>query len=170
MDVGSGISVFACFLLLFCLIFKIKCWSDFTHIEILRKSTLFSLMNIATVGLYPSTFWYFTFRQLRYDYPSNVDTIIIPIITLCIAITIFLLISNIGLTLITLYTHFPCRLFPKRAVLTAGSIAWEILIWMLILIDVAALILFIIGGDHLSIPISMTYLYVLFAVRASHIR
>ena len=169
MDLGSGISIASATILLFLTFAKINTFSDFDRIKTLDKKAVFIYANTVWLVLLPGTFWYYTFRGGRGDYPPFADSIGIPLMTQ-IPLYLFLLIPlNIFITLTTIKANLPTRLFIKADTYNRSIVLWEIFFGFWLLVNLLCLIGFVVDGDHFSIPINLFFTFVLLTLRAGQI-
>ncbi|MBS1572729.1 MAG: hypothetical protein JST62_10070, partial [Bacteroidetes bacterium] len=81
MDLGFGLAIASGTILAFLLLTKTETFSDFKNLKTFNKLTTFVSANLVWLLLIPGTFWYYTFRGGRGDYPPFADSIGIPIFT-----------------------------------------------------------------------------------------
>ncbi len=101
MDFGAGLSIASGTILLFLIAFKLKETSDMKKVRTMNKILVFVTANLVWLLLIPGTYWYYTFRGGRGDYPPFADSIGIPLATeipicfmLMIPLNIFLLLTT----------------------------------------------------------------------------
>lgn len=169
MDLGAGISIASIVLLGFMRFNHIKTISDLVQIKSINKTALFILSNVLWLILIPGTYWYYFFRAGRGDYPPFADSIGIPLsaqvpflFDLIIPLDLF-----IGLTMIN--CNIPTKLFIKADFCKGRAIFWEIFFGFWLLINFFFFVIFVIGGDHISIPVNLFFTYVLLTLRAGKI-
>ncbi len=169
MDLGSGIAIASGTILLFLLLTKTITFSDLKNLKSLNKLSIFVTANLIWLLLIPGTFWYYSFRAGRGDYPPFADSIGILIYTQ-IPFFLFLLIPmNIFILLTTLNINLPTKLFIKANTYNKPEILWEIFFGFWLLINLACFIEFVIDGDHISIIVNLFFTYVLLNLRAGKI-
>ncbi len=169
MDLGAGIAIASGTILLFLLLTKTKTFSDFKNLKTLNKLTTFVSANLVWLLLIPGTFWYYTFRGGRGDYPPFADSIAIPIFSQ-VPLFLFLLIPlNIFILLTTLKTNLPTKLFVKADTYSRPAILWELFFGFWLLINLLCFVAFAADGDHISILVNLFFSFVLLTLRAGQI-
>lgn len=169
MDLGAGIAIASGTVLLFLLLTKTKTLSDFKNLQTLNKLTTFVSANLVWLLLIPGTFWYYTFRGGRGDYPPFADSIGIPIYTQ-VPLLLFLLIPlNIFILLTTLKTNLPTKIFIKADTYNRPAILWELFFGFWLLINLLCFVAFVADGDHISILVNLFFTFILLTLRAGQI-
>jgi hypothetical protein len=169
MDIGNGLITFSLFCLILSYYFKIRKWYDCLRTKAMTKVQILLLANIAWMMMIPGTYIYYYFRVLREDYPSFADTINIPIMIQTIFLVLCIMPINLFILLTVWKSNLSTRIlvFPKHC--TFVTIAWEVVFSIILLLNIFCLILFIIDGDHISIIVSLCFLYILLSMRAGKI-
>lgn len=165
-DLGDGIITFSLFSLLFLFVSKIKTWKDFFSVNAGRKTFLFVVSNIVWLLMIPGTYFYYFYRGVRGDYPPFADSIGIPIMAQIFFYSLLFIPLNLFLLLTLIKSNLPAKLFLRPSKYKKVSILWEIFFVCFLLINLICLILFIIDGDHISIMVSMFFVYALLSLRA----
>jgi hypothetical protein len=168
-DLGSGIATAALCLIAFVFAFKINSASDLANIKSLNKPLLFTLAIALWLLLIPGTFWYYSLRGERGDYPMFADSIAIPIMENVVTIVIGSLFLVTFLFITTYKSTFPTLLFIKPITYNGYFKLKEVLWGFLLLFNVFALILFVTSGDHVSIVVNIFYTYLIIALRAGQV-
>ena len=170
MDVGSGVAVASATLLLFMIVFRLNNFNDIRRIKSASIMWIFVISNINWLLLFPSTIWYYTFRAQRGDYPPFADSIAIPIMSQSIAFLVFLIPMNIFLIVTSINCQLPTTLFNIANIYNIKIVVFEVFFGFILLLNFMFLISAIIDGDHISIPIYVSFFYVLLSLRAGIIR
>lgn len=169
MDMGAGISIASVFILVFLFMTKTRKLSDLSNIKTMRKWPLFISANLIWLLLIPGTYWYYTFRGMRGDYPPFADSIGIPIFT-TVPLLLFLMVPlNFFLILSLVSAHFPARLFRAADKYSLKQILIEIVFGFFILLNFVCFFSFVVDGDHFAIPVNMFFFLVLLNLRAGQI-
>jgi hypothetical protein len=169
MDLGAGIAIASGTILLFLLLTKTKTFSDFKKLKTLNKLTTFVSANLVWLLLIPGTFWYYTFRGGRGDYPPFADSIAIPVFSQ-VQLFLFLLIPlNIFILLTTLKTNLPTKLFVKADTYSRPAILWELFFGFWLFINLLCFVAFVADGDHILILVNLFFTFVLLTLRAGQI-
>ena len=166
MDIANGIVSFSLFGILLLHILRVNEWKDCKKIKTQNKFITFVLSNVAWILLIPSTFFYYYFRAVRGDYPPFADTISIPIIQQIVFILFMLAPLNLFLLVSLHKSELPTRLLMRPLFYKRPIILWEVFFHIFLLLDIMFLILFIVDGDHMSIIISMSFIYIILSLRA----
>jgi hypothetical protein len=169
MDLGSGLATAATTIFLFLLFVRVKTWGDFKKIKSPGKTIILILSNIAWLVLIPGTFWYYSFRIERGDYPPFADSIAIPIIETISTILVGLLPLNVFILLTSIRANLPTQVFIKADNYKRTPILWEIFFAFWLFINLLFLIDFVADGDKVSIPINLFFTFVLLSLRAGQI-
>jgi hypothetical protein len=169
MDLGAGIAIASGTILFFLLLTKTKKFRDFKNLKTFNKLTLFISANVVWLFLIPGTFWYYTFRGARGDYPPFADSIAIPIFTQ-IPLLLFLLFPlNVFILLTTINTNLPTKLFVSADTYNRPAILWELFFGFWLLINLSCFVAFVADGDHVSILVNLFFTYILLTLRAGQI-
>jgi hypothetical protein len=169
MDLGAGIAIASGTILFFLLLTKTKTFRDFKNLKTFNKLTLFISANLVWLFLIPGTFWYYTFRGARGDYPPFADSIAIPIFTQ-IPLLLFLLFPlNVFILLTTINTNLPTKLFVSADTYNRPAILWELFFGFWLLINLSCFVAFVADGDHISILVNLFFTYILMTLRAGQI-
>ena len=169
MDLGAGIGIASAVIIIFLILTKSSNFSDLKNIKTLNKLAVFISANLAWLFLLPGTFWYFTFRATRGDYPPFADSIGIPLMTQ-ITFLLFLLIPlNIFLLLTTFRTHLPTRIWVKVENYHRPTILWEFFFGFWLLVNLLCFVGFVVDGDHFGIIVNLFFTYLLLNLRAGQI-
>jgi len=166
MDVGAGLTIAAVSILLFLIQSKIKTVSDYKTLQTFKNKTDVFVSNLVWLLLIPGTFWYYYFRGVRGDYPPFADSIGIPLMEQIPTILFALIPLNLFLLFTIRKTSLPAKLFIKPAYYNAPIILWEVFFGFWLLLSLLCLILFIMDGDHFSIPVNLFFTYILLTLRA----
>ena len=169
MDLGSGIAIASGVILLFLTFTKTNTFSDFKNINTANKKTVLISSNLVWLMLIPGTFWYYTFRGGRGDFPPFADSIGIPIMTQIPFLLILLIPLNIFILLTTIKTNLPARLFIRAGNYTKIKRIWEIFFIFWLIVNTICLFGFVIDGDHFSILVNLFFTYILLTLRAGQI-
>jgi len=168
-DLGSGIAVATLVLFLFLLTYKVKRFSDFSSIKSFRKNFIYFTAIPVWLFMIPGTFWYYSFRAERGDYPMFSDSIAIPIMYSTITIFIGLLGLIPFLIIFSRGGIFPTYIFIKPQSSSVKTVLAEVFLGLLLLVNLFFLVGFVIGGDHVSIPVCLYFTYLIFVLRAGQI-
>jgi hypothetical protein len=169
MDLGVGISIASIVILGFLIFKRAKTFSDLIQIKSINKTTIFIISNILWLILIPGTYWYYLFRGGRGDYPPFADSIGIPIMTQIPLILALMIPLNLFIGLTMIKSNIPTKLFIKADFYKSRAIFWEIFFGFWLLINLFCFVLFVIDGDHISIPVNLFFTYVLLTLRAGQI-
>ena len=169
MDLGAGIAIASGTILFFLLLTKTKTFPDFKNLKTLNKLTLFVGANLVWLLLIPGTFWYYTFRGGRGDYPPFADSIAIPIFSQ-IPLLLFLLIPlNIFILFTTINANLPTKLFVSADTYNRPAILLELFFGFWLLINLLCFVAFVADGDHISILVNLFFTFILLNLRAGQI-
>ena len=166
MDSGSGLVLFSLLMLAFLFVSKIHVWSDFLKLTTKKKPFYCIASNLALLLMIPGTFWYYSYRGSRGDYPMFADSIGIPIITQTVVFLIMLIPLNLFLILALIRSQMPASLLYRRKSRRARSIVWEVVFGLCLLLNIFFLVMSIVDGDHVSVLVELFFVYVLFSLRA----
>ena len=166
MDAGSGVVVFSVLMLAFLFASKTTTWNDFLKLSTKKKPFYFIASNLALLLLIPGTFWYYSYRGSRGDYPMFADSIAIPIFEEIGAVIILLRPLNLFLLLALSKSQLPSRLlyWPKRH--HARSVVWEVVFGLCLLFDLAFLVESVVDGAHVSVAVNLCFVYIILSMRA----
>jgi len=170
MDLGSGIVIASTTILLFLILSKIKTFSDFKNTKSLNKISTFIFANLAWLLLIPGTYWYYVFRAGRGDYPPSADSIGIPIMLQIPILLLMLIPLNIFILLTTIKANLPNKLFEIPDSYDRKNILWEVFFVFWLLVNLTCFVLFVIDGDHFSIPVNLFFTFILLTLRSGQIR
>lgn len=166
MDIGNGIVSFALFGIVFLLISKIRNWEDLKRLKTQSKLAIFISANLALLLLIPGTVIYYGYRDWRGDFPPFADSIGIPIMQQTTIILLMLIPLNILLCISLYKSKLPTDISIHVRVNNKFFALWNVFFGSLLLLNVICLIMFIIDGDHISVMVSMYFMYLLFSLRA----
>ena len=169
MDLGTGIGIASLTILIFLILTKSNNFSDLKNIMTLNKLAIFISANLVWLLLLPGTFWYYTFRGGRGDYPPFADSIAIPLMTQIPFLLFMLIPLNLFLFLTTIKTNLPAQLFAKVKNYSRSTILWEFFLGFWFLVNLFCFVLFVVDGDHFSIPVNLFFTYLLLSLRAGQI-
>jgi hypothetical protein len=169
MDMGAGICIASVLVLMFLLITKSRTISDLKKIKTMRKWPLFISANLIWLLLIPGTYWYYTFRGIRGDYPPFADSIGIPIFTTVPLLLVLMVPLNLFLVMTIASAHLPARLFCIADKYLFKEVLIEIFFGLLLILNIICFVSFVIDGDHFAIPVNMFFFLVLLTLRAGQI-
>lgn len=169
MDLGTGVLLVSVVSFLFLWRSKIKVFFDFMSLKTMNRFMVFISSNIALLFIIPGTFWYYTFRGMRGDYPPFADSIGISIYSQTSFILFSFIPLNILLLLTTIRTNLPTNIFVKADDCNKSVVFWELLFGLGILVNSLFLVSFVVDGDHISILVSLFFCYILLSLRAGQI-
>jgi hypothetical protein len=169
MDIGNGIVSFSLVCLAALFISKIDRWGDFKNVITQNKLRIFILSNMVWLLMIQGTFLYYYYRGGRGDYSPFADAISIPILQQAIFFLLMLIPLNLFLLVSLKKSKLPTNLFLRPSIYKKTHILWEILFDILLFLNIINLILFIVDGDHISILVSMFFIYLLLSIRAGKI-
>ena len=167
-DLGNGLASFSLSMLVFLFIAKVKRWSDFRLIKALERGWLILFSVSSAVLAFPSSFWYFTMRAQRGDYPPNHDTLAIPLSDAAVGSFILLIFVTVLVILVSGNCDLPASIGLKSMKKSKFRFA-DLMFWILVSVLTVILICDIIDGNQFDIPRVMAYLYVAFAIRAGKV-
>ena len=166
MDLGGGLIFLALSMKILINLFSIKEWKDFLYVKALSKGKLFALSIIASLCQYPSIIWYYSMRGMRGDYPPNQDSIGIAIFFSFSSHTFFMILMSFIIIILFFWCKLPTTLGIKTCPKTIIHKFLEIFIGIIIFLYTLILLFSIIDGDHLCIPIYITYIYIFLSIKA----
>ena len=169
MDAGVGMALAAATVLLFFGIAGVRTVADGKHLTTLTKPNLFVAANLVWLLTVPGTYWYYSFRAGRGDYPPFADSIAIPIFTQIPVYLLALLPLNLFLLLTTIRAQLPTRIFLTAAHYGKAALAWEVLFGTLLLLNAVFLVELVLDGNHVFIIVNLFFTYVLLTLRAGQI-
>ncbi len=169
MDLGAGISIASIVILGFLIFKRIKTLSDLLKIKSINKTAIFIMSNALWLILIPGTYWYYFFRGGRGDYPPFADSIGIPIMTQIPFLLILMIPLNLFIGLTMIKSTIPSRIFIRADNYKGKAIFWEIFFGFWLIINLFCFVIFVMDGDHFSIPVNMFFTYVLLTLRAGQI-
>ncbi|MFB6454015.1 hypothetical protein ACE38W_01995 [Chitinophaga sp. Hz27] len=169
-DLGSGLIVFALTLFFFCYKKQIRAFADLKYLQAKQHNKLLLYANLAWLALIPAMICYGVIRSERGDYSPYEDIgtsadafiIMIAVVLLLLPINIFLLTEQHRL-------RFPAALFYLPKSYSFRQVFQEIKYAVILLLNLACLVFFIIDGNHLSIPICLYFTYILLQYRAGRL-
>ena len=169
MDLGAGLLLVSIASFLFLWRGRFEEFSDFKSLKTMNRFMVFISSNIALLFIIPGTFWYYTFRGMRGDYPPFADSIGISIYSQTSFILFSFIPLNILLLLTTIRTNLPTNIFVKADDCNKSVVFWELLFGLGILVNSLFLVSFVVDGDHISILVSLFFCYILLSLRAGQI-
>jgi len=169
MDLGTGIGIASITILIFLLLTKSNSFSGIKNVKTLNKTMFFISANLVWLLLLPGTYWYYTFRGSRGDFPPFADSIGIPIVTQTLFLLLLLIPLNIFLLMTTYKINLPTRLGVKLENYNLPSFLWEIFFGFWILVNLLLFVDFVVHGDHFAIPVNLFFTYLLLSLRAGQI-
>ena len=169
MDVGSGLTIASITILFFLFWGQIHTWADFKSVKTPNRNVVFILSNIAWLTFIPGTFWYYSFRAGRGDYPPFADSIAIPIFETIPTVLIGLLPLNLFILLTSIKANLPTHLFTKATNNKKIATLWEVYFGFWLILNLLCLACFVADGDHISIPIDLLFTFILLTLRAGQI-
>lgn len=169
MDLGAGITIASLTILIFLFSKKIQKFSDLTSITSTNKIGLVVLANLVWLLLIPGTHWYYWFRALRNDYPWFADSFGIPIMTQTPLFLWGLIPLNVFVLLSLIQSNFPTTLFIRPKHYNTKEVLKEIFWSFWILLNLFFLFVFVVDGDHISIPVNLFFTFVLLNLRAGQV-
>ncbi|MBK7712542.1 MAG: hypothetical protein IPJ37_17455 [Bacteroidales bacterium] len=169
MDLGSGIAIASLVMLVFMVIKQKRTFRDLLQIKSIDKTSIYILSNILWLILIPGTFWYYSLRGTRGDYPPFADSIGLPIFTQIPLLLILMIPLNLFIGLTMIKSNIPTLIFIRPDKYTGRLLFWEIFFGFCLLLNLFYFVLFVVDGDHFSIPVSMFFTYLLLTLRAGQI-
>ena len=166
MDFGSGLAVFSAMMLAFLFATKTATWGDFMKHSTKKKPFYYIASNIALLLLILGSFWYYSYRGARGDYPMFADSIGIPIFSEALAMFIMLIPMNLFLLLALTQSKMPAQLLYWLKHHHTRGVVWEVVFGLCLLLNVICLVASIFGGDHVSVIVNAFYIYVILSLRA----
>lgn len=166
MDLGSGLAVFSAMMLAFLFVSRTTTWSGFLELSTKRKPFYYITSNLALLLLIPGSFWYYSYRGARGDYPMFADSIGIPIFSEVLVVFLLLIPMNLFLYLVLSQSKMPAQLlfWPKRH--DTRGVVWEVVFGLCLLLDIIFLTTSIIDGDHVSVIVDTFFIYMILSLRA----
>ena len=169
MDFGAGLSIASGTILLFLFAFKIKETSDLKKVRTINKILVFVTSNLVWLLMIPGTYWYYTFRGGRGDYPPFADSIGIPLTTEIPIYFMLMIPLNIFLLLTTYKAKLPTGLFIFWDRKDTSIVLTEIFFGFWLFINFFFMLNFIYDGDHISVFVNLFFTYILLTLRAGQI-
>lgn len=166
MDFGLGLCVIAISFLTFLIATKTEEISNFKNIKTPSTTGIFSGANIAWLFTLVGTYWYYTFRAGRGDYPPFADSIGIAISEEVTFFMFFFIPLNIFILFCIVASNLPAPLFIKVNRYNGVRILLEVLFGFLMFINLFCFIIELISGHHFLIAVSMYFVYVILSLRA----
>lgn len=168
-DIGSGLVVATVVVLLFLRITRISCFADFLKLQTPTRLSVLLCANAAWLLMIPGTWWYYSYRAMRGDYPPFADSIGIPIGAQTTFFLAALLPLNVLLAVLLVKAELPARLLLRPARYTTVAVLWETAFAGLVLLAVLLVAAFICDGDHVAIVSFLVLSYLLISMRAGHL-
>ncbi len=168
-DIGSGLAIASMTVLLFLFRKRINSFRDFKSVQSLSRKQIFIFSNLVWLLIFPSIWWYYSYRGDRGDFPWFSDTVIIPIIDLSIFCLIAFIPLNLFIWLTSIKSNLPTKLFVKSDYRTGGNISKNVFWYFCLLLNILALLMLIEDGDHLAIPVNLFFTFVLLSLRAGQL-
>lgn len=169
MDAGAGLAIAAATLLLFLALSRVKSCSDLRRLKTPGRASLYVLSNLAWLLLIPASVWLFGFHARRGDYPPFGDSVAIAIYHLSVAVVALTIPLNLLILLTTIKSDLPAKLLSKLTVYSAAGILWEIFMGCLLLVSVMVFAAAVFDGNHIAIPVSMYFIYLMLSLRAGKV-
>jgi hypothetical protein len=169
LDFGSGLAIASLTILFFLFLQKIYRFSDFMKVVSVSKIKLIAAANLIWLLLIPGTYWYYIFRVGRGDYPWFADSIGIPLMYQIPQTLLGLIPLNVFLFLSYINSNHPTILFTKATHYNTKEVFKEMFWGFWFLLNIIFLVLFVIDGDHVSIPVNLFFTFVLLNLRAGQI-
>jgi hypothetical protein len=169
MDIGAGLAITVATLLLFLGLSRVKSYSDLRELKTPCIRCIYVLSNLAWLLLLPAISYYFKFRGKRGDYPPFADSIVIPIVVLSIAVVALIIPLNLLILLTTIKSDLPAKLLSKFSRHSTASILWGVFWGCLLLVSIAGFADAVANGNHIAIPVSMYFIYLVLCLRAGKV-
>jgi len=169
MDLGSGLAISSLTILMFFYFNNVSRPNDLNKIIFIKKTNLFILSNIAWILIIPGTFWYYSYRLGRNDYPYWADSIGVPMYQDIFIGLILFVPLNLFLWLTSKNLQFPIHVALKPIFHTTSSIFWEILFLSILIINLYFNFYYIVDGDHVFIVVNLFFTYILIVLRSGQI-
>jgi len=169
MDFGAGLTIASGTFLLFLLLFKVKEPSDFKKVKTMNKIMVFVSSNLIWLLLIPGTYWYYTFRGDRGDYPPFADSIGIPLMTEIPFYFMLMIPLNLFLILTTYKAKLPTTLFIFSDKKERPVVLTELFFGFWLFLNFFLMLTFIYDGDHFSVFVNIFFTYILLTLRAGQI-
>lgn len=168
-DIGNGLAVFSLTILLYLFIHHVVEWKDIHKIYSRKKWLIIVSTNLLWLLLIPGIFSYYALHAMRGDFPSNADSIMIPISGQVTSVLLMLLPINTLLFLSLRKTEHPTRFVVERVKVSEkrpfSLYLWIVLYDILILINCFLIVSFIIEGATVSIIVFLGLLHNLFSLK-----
>jgi hypothetical protein len=169
MDFGAGLTIASGTVFLFLLIFKIKNPSDLKNVKTMNKIMVFVCSNLIWLLLIPGTYWYYTFRGGRGDYPPFADSIAIPLATEIPFYLLLMVPLNVFLLVTTYKAKLPTELFIFTDKGETPVVLTELFFGSWLILNIYLTLTFIYDGDHVSVFVNIFFTYILLTLRAGQI-
>lgn len=169
LDAGSGLAISGLVFLLFLFIKKAENTADVKNLQSFTKIKIFIYANIAGLLSFPGTVWYYTYRQMRGDFPAFADSIAIPIMYQSTGQIAVIAALNIFLVLTLWKAQLPTRVFVKAQTYSLRPILWEVFFALALLLSLFSVISAISDGDHVAVLTSMFFTWIFLNLRAGRI-
>jgi hypothetical protein len=168
MNLGTGIMVASAVILYLLLIARINSLRDLKKLHTPNRKTIIIGSNVVWLLSLPGTYWYYSFRLWRGDYPPFADSIGIPIYMESSFYLVLLIPLNIFLFIATIKTELPTTLFISAKGYNWRKVVLEIFFGFLLLINIILFVTLVYDGDHFFILINLFFTYVILSLRAGN--
>lgn len=169
MDAGMGLMIASVSVWGFQHVGRVRRWRDLLRVKTPSRAAIFIASNLAWALLALAFVWYYYYRFMRGDYPPFAEKIDFTILGTVKFYLLMLIPLNIFLWITTLHAKFHTKLFVIAKHYTLKAVLWELLFAALIFFNLIVAFEFIIDGDHLSIPVSLLFTYILLSLRSGQI-
>lgn len=169
MDAGMGLMIASVSVWGFQYVGRVRRWRDLLRIKAPSRAVIFIASNIAWALLALAFIWYYYYRFMRGDYPPFAEDIDFTLWATVKFYLVMLIPLNVFLWFTTLHARFDTKLFVIAKQYTLKAVLWEVLFAALIFCNLIVTFEFIIDGDHLSIPVSLLFTYILLSLRSGQI-
>lgn len=170
LDAGSGLLVVAIMLLVFVRTKRMTSFTDLAKLHTLPWWGILLVANVAWLLLIPGTYWYYSYRAMRGDFPPFADSIGIPI---SIETELFLKMIfplNVLIVFSMIKSILPAPLLARPVRYDTWAVGWEMIFGITLLCSLLLLGIFIVDGDHISIISFNVLNYLLFSLRAGRMQ
>ncbi|RYE24372.1 MAG: hypothetical protein EOP45_05880 [Sphingobacteriaceae bacterium] len=169
-DLGSGLAIASATVLLFLLLKRVSSFTDLLLLQTMTRRQVLIFSNLIWLVMFPATWWYYTYRAERGDYPWFADTVIIPIMEQTLTYLIAFIPLNLFIWLTSIDSRLPTYVFIKPNSYDGREIMKEIFWSLWLLLNLLLLYGFIKDGDHLAIPVNLFFTFVLLNLRAGQVK
>jgi hypothetical protein len=169
MDFGAGLAIASGTIFLFLLIFKVKETSDLKKVKTMNTMMVFISSNLIWLLLIPGTYWYYTFRAGRGDYPPFADSVGIPLMTEIPFYFMLMIPLNLFLIVTTYNAKLPTTLFTFSDKNETPIVLTELLFGLLLFLNLFFMLTLIYDGDHVFVFVNIFFTYILLTLRAGQI-